>query len=124
MILARVHPHRGARAGRVGAGPLGPAAGRTPRPCWARSSTRFSPAQNVFLYARQFRTVVVLVRDAVFLSTLCCLPAMLPITLLFKADQSLSLSFNLRRWPGVAAAYPAASPRTTTASVGERTGAG
>ncbi|MEU4425611.1 AEC family transporter [Actinoplanes sp. NPDC024001] len=39
-------------------------------------------AQNVFLYAQQFRTGVTLVRDAVFLSTLCCLPVMLLIAAL------------------------------------------
>ncbi|WP_328476338.1 AEC family transporter [Actinoplanes sp. NBC_00393] len=41
-------------------------------------------AQNVFLYAQQFQTGVVLVRDAVFLSTVCCLPAMLLIAFLFN----------------------------------------
>jgi predicted permease len=41
-------------------------------------------AQNVFLYAQQFRTGLVLVRDAVFLSTLACLPAMLVIAFLLN----------------------------------------
>ena len=42
-------------------------------------------AQNVFLYAQQFRAGTVLVRDAVFLSTVCCLPVMLLIAYLVNA---------------------------------------
>lgn len=41
-------------------------------------------AQNIFLYAQQFRTAQVLVRDAILLSTLCCLPVMLLTTVLFN----------------------------------------
>jgi malonate transporter and related proteins len=39
-------------------------------------------AQNLYLYAQQFGTASVLVRDAIFLSTIGCLPAMLAITVL------------------------------------------
>lgn len=39
-------------------------------------------AQNIFLYAQRAGTGLVLVRDAIFLSTLCCLPVMLTVTLL------------------------------------------
>lgn len=40
-------------------------------------------AQNVFLYAQRSRTGLVLVRDAIFLSTVVCAPVLLLITLLF-----------------------------------------
>ncbi|MFC7535649.1 AEC family transporter [Actinoplanes sp. GCM10030250] len=40
-------------------------------------------AQNIFLYAQQFRTGIVLVRDAVFLSTVACVPVMMVIAALF-----------------------------------------
>jgi predicted permease len=40
-------------------------------------------AQNVFLYAQRFETGLALARDAVFLSTLTCVPALLLIALLF-----------------------------------------
>lgn len=40
-------------------------------------------AQNIFLYAQQFRASQVLVRDAVFLSTVTCVPVMLLIAALF-----------------------------------------
>ena len=39
-------------------------------------------AQNLYLYAQRFETARVLVRDAIFLSTAGCLPAMLVITVL------------------------------------------
>ncbi|MBU2670915.1 AEC family transporter [Actinoplanes bogorensis] len=39
-------------------------------------------AQNVFLYAQAFNTGLTLARDAVFLSTLACLPALLTIAIL------------------------------------------
>jgi malonate transporter len=39
-------------------------------------------AQNLYLYAQRAGTGLVLVRDAIFLSTVCCLPVMLVITLL------------------------------------------
>jgi hypothetical protein len=41
-------------------------------------------AQNIFLYAQQFGTGVVLARDAIFLSTVACLPALLVITVLAR----------------------------------------
>ncbi|MEV6303368.1 AEC family transporter [Actinoplanes sp. NPDC051861] len=41
-------------------------------------------AQNVFLYAQTFRTGVVLIRDAIFLSTVGCVPVMLVIAFLFS----------------------------------------
>jgi predicted permease len=40
-------------------------------------------AQNVFLYGQRFQTGLVLVRDAIFLSTVVCVPALLLIALLF-----------------------------------------
>jgi predicted permease len=40
-------------------------------------------AQNVFLYGQRFQTSLVLVRDAIFLSTVLCVPALLLIALLF-----------------------------------------
>jgi len=40
-------------------------------------------AQNVFLYGQRFRTGLVLARDAIFLSTIACAPALLLIALLF-----------------------------------------
>jgi predicted permease len=40
-------------------------------------------AQNIFLYAQSFQTGLVLARDAVFLSTVACVPALLLITVLF-----------------------------------------
>jgi malonate transporter and related proteins len=40
-------------------------------------------AQNIFLYAQRFGTGLVLARDAIFLSTVSCVPALLAITLLF-----------------------------------------
>jgi hypothetical protein len=40
-------------------------------------------AQNVFLYAQRFQTGLVLIRDAIFLSTLACVPALLLIAYLF-----------------------------------------
>ncbi|MCO8270536.1 AEC family transporter [Actinoplanes sp. TRM 88003] len=39
-------------------------------------------AQNIFLYAQSFGTAQILARDAIFLSTLACVPALLIITLL------------------------------------------
>ncbi|MDI6098945.1 AEC family transporter [Actinoplanes sp. NEAU-A12] len=39
-------------------------------------------AQNLYLYAQRAGTGLVLIRDAIFLSTLCCVPAMLTITAL------------------------------------------
>ena len=39
-------------------------------------------AQNIFLYAQSFGTALILARDAIFLSTLACVPALLTITLL------------------------------------------
>ena len=41
-------------------------------------------AQNLYLYAQRAGTGLVLVRDAIFLSTVCCLPVMLMITALFR----------------------------------------
>jgi malonate transporter len=41
-------------------------------------------AQNVFLYGQRFQTGLVLVRDAVFLSTVACVPLLLLIALLFS----------------------------------------
>ncbi|MEU8241866.1 AEC family transporter [Actinoplanes missouriensis] len=40
-------------------------------------------AQNIYLYAQRFSTGLVLIRDAIFLSTVGCLPVMLLITLIF-----------------------------------------
>jgi malonate transporter len=40
-------------------------------------------AQNVFLYAQRFQTGLVLIRDAIFLSTVACVPALLLIAYLF-----------------------------------------
>lgn len=40
-------------------------------------------AQNIFLYAQRFHTALPLARDAVFLSTIACIPALLLITVLF-----------------------------------------
>ncbi|GAA2616766.1 AEC family transporter [Paractinoplanes durhamensis] len=40
-------------------------------------------AQNVFLYGQRFQTGVILARDAIFLSTIACAPALLLIALLF-----------------------------------------
>jgi malonate transporter and related proteins len=40
-------------------------------------------AQNVFLYGQQFNAGVLLTRDAIFLSTLACVPTLLLITVLF-----------------------------------------
>ncbi|HEY0531360.1 MAG TPA: AEC family transporter [Actinoplanes sp.] len=40
-------------------------------------------AQNVFLYGQRFNAGLVLIRDAIFLSTLTCAPALLLITFLF-----------------------------------------
>jgi len=40
-------------------------------------------AQNVFLYGQRFQTGLVLARDAIFLSTIVCVPALLLIALLF-----------------------------------------
>ncbi|WP_127502629.1 AEC family transporter [Actinoplanes solisilvae] len=39
-------------------------------------------AQNIFLYAQSFGTGLILARDAIFLSTLACVPALLTITVL------------------------------------------
>ncbi|MCU7724821.1 AEC family transporter [Actinoplanes sp. KI2] len=41
-------------------------------------------AQNVFLYGQRFETALVLARDAIFLSTLLCAPALLVIALLLN----------------------------------------
>jgi malonate transporter len=41
-------------------------------------------AQNIFLYAQRFRTGLSLIRDAIFLSTIACVPALLLITILFS----------------------------------------
>jgi len=40
-------------------------------------------AQNIFLYAQRFGTGLVLARDAIFLSTVACVPVLLLITVLF-----------------------------------------
>jgi malonate transporter len=40
-------------------------------------------AQNVFLYGQRFNAGLVLIRDAIFLSTVACVPALLLITFLF-----------------------------------------
>jgi malonate transporter and related proteins len=40
-------------------------------------------AQNIFLYGQRFQTGLVLARDAIFLSTVVCVPALLLIALLF-----------------------------------------
>jgi malonate transporter len=40
-------------------------------------------AQNVFLYGQRFDTGLILARDAIFLSTIVCVPALLLIALLF-----------------------------------------
>ncbi|GAA0571184.1 AEC family transporter [Paractinoplanes ferrugineus] len=40
-------------------------------------------AQNVFLHAQRFRTGLILARDAVFLSTIACVPVLLLIAVLF-----------------------------------------
>ncbi|MEU4243292.1 AEC family transporter [Actinoplanes sp. NPDC026619] len=40
-------------------------------------------AQNVFLYAQRFQTGLIVARDAIFLSTIVCAPALLLIALLF-----------------------------------------
>ncbi len=40
-------------------------------------------AQNIFLYAQRFRTGLVLARDAIFLSTVACVPVLLLIAVLF-----------------------------------------
>jgi predicted permease len=41
-------------------------------------------AQNIFLYAQRFETGRTVARDAIFLSTLACVPVLLLITVLFK----------------------------------------
>lgn len=40
-------------------------------------------AQNIFLYAQSFGTGLVVVRDAIFLSTICCVPVLLMIAVFF-----------------------------------------
>jgi malonate transporter and related proteins len=40
-------------------------------------------AQNIFLYAQRFGTGLVVARDAIFLSTICCVPVLLLIAVLF-----------------------------------------
>jgi predicted permease len=40
-------------------------------------------AQNIFLYAQRFQTGLALARDAIFLSTVVCVPALLLIAILF-----------------------------------------
>jgi malonate transporter and related proteins len=40
-------------------------------------------AQNIFLYAQRFQTGLTVVRDAIFLSTIGCVPVLLLITVLF-----------------------------------------
>ncbi|MFI5937309.1 AEC family transporter [Actinoplanes sp. NPDC051494] len=40
-------------------------------------------AQNVFLYAQRFGTGLVLIRDSIFLSSICCVPVLLLIAVLF-----------------------------------------
>ncbi|MEU4562436.1 AEC family transporter [Actinoplanes sp. NPDC023936] len=40
-------------------------------------------AQNIYLYAQRFASGLVLIRDAIFLSTVGCLPVMLLITVIF-----------------------------------------
>jgi hypothetical protein len=40
-------------------------------------------AQNVFLYGQRFQTGLILTRDAIFLSTAACVPALLAIAFLF-----------------------------------------
>jgi hypothetical protein len=40
-------------------------------------------AQNIFLYAQRFQTGLTVVRDAIFLSTIACVPVLLLITVLF-----------------------------------------
>ncbi|MEV4640646.1 AEC family transporter [Actinoplanes sp. NPDC049548] len=41
-------------------------------------------AQNIFLYAQSFGTGLVVARDAIFLSTVCCVPVLLLIAVLFS----------------------------------------
>ncbi|GLY03823.1 MULTISPECIES: AEC family transporter [Actinoplanes] len=41
-------------------------------------------AQNLFVYAQQAGAAVILIRDAIFLSTLACLPVMVVITLVLR----------------------------------------
>jgi len=41
-------------------------------------------AQNIFLYAQRFQTGLTLVRDAIFLSTIVCVPVLLLIAVLFS----------------------------------------
>ncbi|MET8154632.1 AEC family transporter [Actinoplanes sp. NPDC049668] len=41
-------------------------------------------AQNIFLYAQRFQTGLVLARDAIFLSTIACVPVLLLIAVLFE----------------------------------------
>lgn len=41
-------------------------------------------AQNIFLYAQRFQTGLVLARDAIFLSTVACVPVLLSIAVLFS----------------------------------------
>jgi predicted permease len=40
-------------------------------------------AQNIFLYAQRFGAGLTVARDAIFLSTLACVPVLLVITVLF-----------------------------------------
>jgi len=40
-------------------------------------------AQNIFLYAQRFEAGVIVARDAIFLSTIACVPVLLLIALLF-----------------------------------------
>jgi predicted permease len=42
-------------------------------------------AQNIFLYAQRFQTGLTLARDAIFLSTVVCVPVLLLIAVLFAA---------------------------------------
>ncbi len=63
---------------------LARAAGLAHEPTVAVTALAALPtAQNVFLYGQRFNAGPVLVRDAIFLSTLTCVPALLLITFLF-----------------------------------------
>ena len=60
------------------------AVGLSPESTFAVTALAALPtAQNVFLYGQRFNAGPVLIRDAIFLSTLTCVPALLLITFLF-----------------------------------------
>jgi predicted permease len=63
---------------------LARAAGLPHDPTFAVTALAALPtAQNVFLYGQRFNAGPILIRDAIFLSTLTCVPALLLITFLF-----------------------------------------